>query len=331
VIRAEARAVFLPALLGSATLFGCTSPHATPSLASPASPVRATPPSTPPATAPPVPRTFCVDPTFLASPLDGAWTEGDRVIVCARRDAQRDEGGDAGAPARSCISIDASGEYAAASGASVEPSAHGVDGGDRAASVPYRTVSRDGRLRFELHGGGRTPHRATAVLRDAAHGRVLKQGPIGYDEYVEFLGWIGQDVLLREHVDEGPGCVLVWLDPERTWPLSVLTYDARVTPIDCFDGNVVLSPAPDTYAIVDAGGASVTFFDEASASGMVDTIRTGHSGGPEMGRRVASWVDGDVLALAYGAPESGVVARVDLRLRKVIRTAVPPPCPGSAP
>jgi hypothetical protein len=123
----------------------------------------------------------------------------------------------------------------------------------------------------------------------------------------------------------------VWLDPERTWPISIPTYvfDSGMDPIDCFDGNVVLSPALDTYAVVDAGGASVTFFDEASMG--VDTVRTDHSAGPEIGRRVVSWVDGDVLALAYGAPESGVVAHVDLRLRKVIRTAVPPPCASSAP
>jgi hypothetical protein len=120
----------------------------------------------------------------------------------------------------------------------------------------------------------------------------------------------------------------VWLDPQRTWPIALLTYviDSGVDPIDCFDGNVVLSPALDTYAVVDAGGASVTFFDEASMG--VDRVRTDHTGGPEMGRRVVPWVDGDVLVLAYGAPESGVVVRVDLRLRKVIRTAVPPPCAG---
>jgi hypothetical protein len=46
---------------------------------------------------------------------------------------------------------------------------------------------------------------------------------------------------------------------------------------------------------------------------------------------VVPWVDGDVLVLAYGAPESGVVVRVDLRMRKVIRTTVPPTCAGSAP
>jgi hypothetical protein len=262
---------------------------------------------------------FCVDPMFRQSYLEAAGPEGDRIVVCVRPEAKDPEGGP---PARSCVELRSTGDYGAAADAvPVEP---------RVASVPYRQVSRDGRLRFEIHGGVKIPHGAVAVLRDAPSGRVLQRAPMQYDENVEALGWIGQDVVLRLRVEEGPGCVLMWLDPRRVWPISMLTYedDAGRSPIDCFDGNLVLTPSEGTFVIVGAGGEEVTFIDEATMA--VDTVTTGRSSGPEMGRRLSTWIEGDgVLVLAYGAAESGTVARIDLKQRRLLGVWAPPVCAGS--
>ncbi len=259
---------------------------------------------------------FCVDPMFRQSHLEAAGPEGDRIVVCARPEA---EDPDAAPPVRSCVELRLTGDYGAAADAlPVEP---------RMASVPYRKVSRDGRLRFEIHGGVKVPHGAVAVVRDAASGHVLKRAPMQYDENVEFMGWIGQEVLLRLTVEEGPGCVLTWLDPQRTWPISMITYDSDIgrDPIDCFDGNVVLAPSEGTFAIVDAGGGGVTFIDEATMA--VDTVTTGQTSGPELGRRLSSWLEGDrVLVLAYGAPQSGTIARIDLKQRRLLGVWAPPEC-----
>jgi hypothetical protein len=191
-------------------------------------------------------------------------------------------------------------------------------------------VSADGGERFEIVGGGIHPHGATGIVRDARTGRILKQARIAYDEHVDALGWIGRDIVLRERVDEGPGCVLRLVDPQRTWPISMQDDgDAGVPFIDCFDGALLLRPSAGTVALVDAGGASVTFVDEATMS--VDVVATKHSGGPERGRRFAGWIeDGSVLVMAYGAPESGVVARIDLARRTLLGVWSPPTCSPSA-
>ena len=63
----------------------------------------------------------------------------------------------------------------------------------------------------------------------------------------------------------------------------------------------------------------------------VETIATGRSSGPERGRRLLSWMEGDaVLVLVYGAPESGTVARIDLKQRKLLGVWAPPECAGPA-
>ncbi len=99
--------------------------------------------------------------------------------------------------------------------------------------------------------------------------------------------------------------------------------------VECFDGNVVLTPSEGTFAIVGAGGDDVTFIDEGAMA--VETIATGRSSGPEMGRRLLSWMEGDaVLVLVYGAPESGTVARIDLKQRKLLGVWAPPECAGPA-
>jgi hypothetical protein len=155
----------------------------------------------------------------------------------------------------------------------------------------------------------------------------LKRAPVAYDELLDFEGWVGRDVVLRLRVEEGPGCMLTWLDPRKVGPIAANPIDdhAGQRLVDCFDGNVVLGPSEGTWTLVGAGGDDVTFIDEATMA--VDTIALGHSSGPEMGRRLASWVDGGgVLVLAYGAPESGTVARIDLKQKKLLGVWAPPLC-----
>jgi hypothetical protein len=179
--------------------------------------------------------------------------------------------------------------------------------------------------------GGGQPHRAVGILRDAQTGRVLKRAPIAYDEHAEVLGWIGRAVVLRFYVEEGPGDGLTWIDPRRTWPSIVPQpdEDAGESLIDCFDGCAVLRPSEGTFAIVDASGKAVTFIDEASMS--VDVVTTGHESYPELGRRQVRWMEGDgVLVIAYGAPHSGVVARIDLAKKKLLSVWAAPEC-ASAP
>jgi hypothetical protein len=295
----------------------CTPPQTgMPPVAPPAS--SSVPVATSASTTPPPPA-FCVEPAFRESELASAWSEGDRTVVCVRP-----QDPDAGAPEGSCVEIRSSGVYGPAS--RVVPAERLV------ASEPFRPVSADGLERFEIVGGGLHPHSAKGILRDARTGRILKQAPIVYDEHVDALGWIGRDVVLRERVDEGPGCVLRLVDPQRTWPISMQADDgdAGVPFIDCFDGNLLLRPSEGTVALVDAGGASVTFVDEATMS--VDVVATNHSGDPERGRRFAGWTEGgSVLVMAYGAPESGVVARIDLARRTLLGVWSPPVCPALAP
>ncbi len=294
--------------LSTVALGGCGARTPAPSPRA-AAPVSAAAPA--PAAAP-----FCVPAAFRESHLEAAGPEGDRVVVCARPEPMEP---DAGPPALSCVELRPTGEFAAAPAiAPVEP---------HVASVPFRQTSADGHLRFELQGGKRSPHGAIGVLRDATSGRVSKRGPVEYDELLDFEGWVGRDVVLRLRVEEGPGCVLTWLDPQTVWPISAMHVgdDAGQRLVDCYDGNVVLAPSEGTVALVGAGGDGVTFIDEATMA--ADTVRVGRSAGPEMGRRLASWMEGDgVLVLAYGAPESGTVARIDMKQKKLLGLSVPPVC-----
>jgi hypothetical protein len=192
-------------------------------------------------------------------------------------------------------------------------------------------VSREGGLSLEIAGGARHPHRAMGILRGASKGTVLKRAPIEYDEHLEALGWIGQSVVLRFYMDEGPGDDLTWIDPQRTWPISLAPREGEggAAPlIDCFGGCAVVRPSDATFAIVDASGRAVTFIDEATMA--VDVVTTGHESWPEEGRRQVRWMEGDaVLAIAFGAPESGVVARIDVKQKKLLSVWVPPECAGA--
>jgi hypothetical protein len=286
------------------------------------------PPQPPPAATPPAAastaadagRPFCVAPSFRETKLEAAWPERDRIVACVREELGEPDGGEG---KRTCVEVRSSGHYAAAAG--------GAPAERPLPSAPYRRASRDGRFTFEILGGRRQPHRAIGVLRDAQTGRVLKRAPVEYDEHAEVLGWIGRAVVLRFYVEEGPGDDIMWIDPQRTWPISMVSHldeDAGVYLIDCFDGCGVYRPSDGTFAIVDASGKAVTFIDEATMA--VDVVTTGRESNPEMGRRQVRWMENDgVLVIAYGAPQSGVVARIDLANKKLLSLWAAPECPSS--
>ncbi len=92
-------------------------------------------------------------------------------------------------------------------------------------------------MSFDLVGGERTPHGARGTLTEVATHRVLKSGPIDYDEHVDYLGWIGDGVVLGTRVDEG----MALYEPLKTWPPKI---GDGVYLGGCYGGNVMLEPTP---------------------------------------------------------------------------------------
>jgi hypothetical protein len=306
-------------------------PDAAPAVAtSPSAPALDSAPSPPDASEVTVPK-FCVSKAFRETPLEAAWAEGPGVVLCVNCKAARgvcpmSRSDDV----RTCVSVDRDGHYRAATDhLGPAPPALG--------NAPFRRTSADGRLRLEVPHDGRIRPDSMGTLRDARTGRTLKRVPIGSGaDHTEFLGWIGPFTLFRARVDEGPGCVIVFHNPEKYSPAHSDGDD--VEPIDCFGGagfyagvrgdgmtNLVLRPSPDEFVLVDAGGTAVTFIDETTAS--VTLVKTGLTAGPEAGTRTIAWIeDGDTLVIVYGADSSGDVARVDLKHRRLVGAFSPGAC-----
>jgi hypothetical protein len=267
---------------------------------------------------------FCVPPPIRHAELDEAWQESDRVFLCVTGEPRQ---GDAGAAHRACASVGPSGD------ARAEPDRRATTGGAPAprkpppvASVGFRATSADGLLSFHLVGGARSPHRAIGTLRDARGKRVLKQAPIAYDEHLSVDGWVGQGLVLHTWVEEGPGCGLWLFDPQKTWPDLVNGGGASLG--SCFNGNIVSSPLPGVFVIVDAGGTTITFVEESTLAVTSLQTRCG-AGDADTKGRLSAWLDGDaVLVLVYGAPMAGAVVRVDLKRRVVLARWTPPACPA---
>ncbi len=245
---------------------------------------------------------FCVPPDLRSAKLDAAWPEKESVVVCATAAAE-----DASAGHRACVRVDAAGVY--------REEAERV--GSPLPKLPseFDTASADGRWQFSLTGGARSPHGAIGVLRDAHDKRVLKRGPVAYDEHLAFLGWAGNDVVLQQSVDEGPGCTLGLYDP-NTWPIS--TYlEGGILFADCYGGVYVVKPAPGVYAVVDARGGGVRFVDGLTLA--TTKLPTGRPPENESDPIVATWLEnGTVLVQAYGPPWTGDVIRIDLNRRAIL-------------
>lgn len=291
-----------------------------PAPSAPASAPAPAPPAAPAILAPP----FCVPNNRLLTWLEDAWSDGNRVVVCLKPPPGTPT--ETGAAPPFCMSVGRAGDYRA------EPE-RASPGKVPLRSVPFRRVSVDGLRAFDIDGGRRSPHRAVGTLRDARTHRVLERAPVEYDEHIDFLGWIGRGVVLRTRVDEGPGCRLHVVDPTKDWPIRAEAgtdvgdcfHDDASTEKGVFDGHLVLQPADGVFAVVDGGGESVAFVDEATLA--IAFVKTDRGGGPEMGTRFIAWLEGDSsLVLAYGAPAAGDVARIDLRRRTLDAAWSPAVC-----
>jgi hypothetical protein len=243
----------------------------------------------------PVAAKFCVPTAFREAHLELAQPDGDDYVVCT-------------SPPHVCIAIDRAANYRTHRGKPSRPA-------PSAPSAWFNNASTAGRLTFDLVGGERSPHGARGTLREVATKRVLKSAPIDYDEHLAYLGWIGDGIVLRTRVDEGPGCELFLYQPLKTWPPNS---DDYVDLGGCYDGNVMMEPTPDVLAIVDASGSAIKLVDELTLA--IETLDIGRSADPDSGTRIVAWLEnGDsVLVLAYGSPISGDITRVDVKRRKIL-------------
>jgi hypothetical protein len=252
---------------------------------------------------PPLPPKFCVPPAFRAAQLEHAQPEGDDYVICTK------------AP-HTCIALDRAASYRAYHGKPTQPA-------PPAPSAGFYGASLSSKLTFDLVGGERMPHGARGTLHDGVTHRVLKSAPIDYDEHLDYFGWIGDGIVFGTRVDEGPGCELFLYQPKKTWPPKL---DDWVNLVGCYDGNVMLEPAPDVFAIVDAGGSVIKFVDEITLA--IDSVDIGHAADTDSGTRLLAWLEetDSVLVLVYGSPISGDVARVDVKRKKVLSVSSPEVC-----
>lgn len=252
----------------------------------------------------------CADKEQREAELAAAWAENARVHYCVRTPP---DGDDPGYPL-TCSSVGKGGDYRA------EPAR--MHDSARLTRAPLRATSSDGRYAFRLTGGEREPHKATGTLVDARSGRVVKKAPIDYDEHIALDGWIGSGVVFRTWVEEGPGCTLGLVDPRVEWPSG--DYEHMHVLGGCYDGGLGMKPDPDTYAWIDAGGASIAFVDEGSLA--VTKLDLDRQAGPDMGTAIVPWLEGDELVVVYGAPVAGDIVRVDTKGRSQVSASSPPAC-----
>ncbi len=294
------------------TLLGCGRPESMPAVdvvpIAPARPGRVLAVSVDSGAAPESPR--CADREQREAELAAAWTDGDRVHYCVHT---APDGDDPGYPL-TCSSVGKAGDY------QVEPAR--THDSARLSQVPLRTTSADGKYSFRLTGGERDPHKATGTLVEVASKRIVKKAPVDYDEHIALDGWIGSAVVFRTWVEEGPGCTLALVDPRVAWPSG--DYEHMQTLGGCYDGAFTLKPNPDTYAVLDAGGASVAFVDERTLA--ITKVETDRQAGPVMGTAIVPWLEGDQLVIVYGAPIAGDVVRIDLNGRTLGAFSSPPSC-----
>lgn len=254
----------------------------------------------------------CLPPDAREMHLTTAWPESGRAYYCVGPEA-REHGADT--EARSCWSVGASGDLR-----------HEPYRPSRAAAlptVPFRRESADGTLTFRIEGGLLTPKKAVGVLEQKSPRKVLKRAPIAYDEHIAFEGFVGQGIVYRTWVDEGPGCSLALVDPKKGWP-SGLDADAGVPLGSCYEGTHLLRTRPDEVAVLDSGGTGLVFVNEGDLS--TTELDLERQAGPEMGTPFVGWLEGRQLVLVYGAPISGDVVRVDLEGKRVVSVRSPSLC-----
>jgi hypothetical protein len=254
----------------------------------------------------------CLPPDVREMHLTTAWPESGRAYYCVGPEAW-EHGADT--EARSCWSAGPSGDLR-----------HEPYRPARAAALPtatFRGESADGKLTFRIEGGLPTPKKAVGVLEQKSPRKVLKRAPIAYDEHIAFEGFLGQGIVYRTWVDEGPGCSLILVDPKTGWP-SGMDADGGVRLGSCYGGTHLLRTRPDEVAVLDSGGSGLVFVNEVDLS--TTELDLERQAGPDMGTPFVGWLEGRQLVLVYGAPISGDVVRVDLDGKRVVSARSPSLC-----
>ena len=309
----------LLAAVTTASLLGCgaaTAPRSEPVALVSTAPVVAERPAPPPRPAPFCPAAYRAD-----THLQAAWPVGERTHFCvSEHDDSKPRPDDGSYPVHPdrCASVGPDGDYR------VEPAG-------RSAPPPLpkgslSKTSRDGALSFSLRGGEREPKGARGTLR--RHGKVLRSGAVTYDEHVALEGWVGNSVVLRTWVDEGPGCSLVVIDPLVHWP-SGLWNDAFDGLGGCWADYDLWRPTPDRFVMLDGDGSSVTFVEENPLR--IEAVQTGRQSEEYEAQILVPWLEGDDLVLVYGSPIAGDVLRLNLRTRAIHHVFSPPPCVAPPP
>jgi hypothetical protein len=243
---------------------------------------------------------------------DTAWVVDDRVFFCMRGELDQD----GTRKTRACGSVSLSDQSRR-----VEPPTSRPPRGWR---LPYAAAaqSRDGRYTFDLKGGERVPGGAVGTLTDTRT-HVKKSSEILYDEHLAFEGWIGDGVVLRTWVEEGPGCTR-WLYPVlQRWSFEAAD---RIELGGCYaTAGDIFHAGPGWWAVI-TGGGGVLFVDEATyATTSVDTRRTAEL--DEGDEAIASAAPPLGLIVVYGTPYAGDVVQIDLEQRKVVKEMFIKTCP----
>lgn len=248
----------------------------------------------------PRPRPYCATTARREASLVAAWPAGERMHFCVE---QAPTEGQEPMPLQ-CASLGPDGDYR------IEDAIPGAP--PPMPHAAFRDTSLDGALSFRLTGGEREPKGARGTL--LRHGKVVRSAPITYDEHVELEGWMGNGVILRTWVDEGPGCNLQVVDPRVEWPSTLWSENSRARSLGgCFGGLWTWKPTHDTYVLLDGQGAALTFVDEKTLG--IEQLDTERQGGPEEEKSVVPWLRGDELVMVYGAPIAGDVVKVSLGAR----------------
>jgi hypothetical protein len=146
----------------------------------------------------------CFDPAKEAETLVAAWPKGERAFYCFKKG----ESEEARTKSKvTCMSVDRMGErHIETVTASAPP------------RLPTLTLDKRAKdkVEFILTGGKREPHGATGTLK--VNDALSKTAPIEYDEHFAIEGWIGNGLVYRTWVDEGPGCSRFLVNPKEIWP-----------------------------------------------------------------------------------------------------------------
>ena len=275
--------------------------HEVATQASPSSATSAQPPS----------GSGCLTTDQRSARIESAWVSGERVWFCARpQDSEENQ-----FQKSFCFSVDPKvADYRE------EPNAKPVAVA-KSMKPELDPTGGGGRYTFRLKGGLRTPKGALVELEDVTT-KKTKRAPLDYDEHVVIDGWVGEGLVLRTWVDEGPGCGRYLFHPLTRWPLKL---DDGEWLGSCYGSEELVFATKDAHAFVDGSRSSVWFVDDATLA--ITEIAPGQTFDPEArGVRVPSAPVGGELIVLLGPPLTGDVERIDLDDRKLVDVASPRTC-----